>query len=996
MRFTPLLSLILASFAMAQDTKQVPLSKNFQPMPFPALSERLGGQWLAQWTVATNTPRAIYGSGATLAGWRGNSIEEARRHANLALGEHGDLLGLGVSEFRESIGARMGRTWSFTFDQYFRGLPCIDGRADVRINMKGVLAMIGSTAWQVPANFDVMPTIAEAEATARAWMALGQQPTGVTQPGKSRELRLVIWGDVEAQDAAPIYLAWEVPVSNVDAEGLGPIGRYYIDAKNGNVLHFRTDKHECGMANCSLSETARLAASIKGKDGSALVQTTVTVQQWTRTGNDAFSALSNAGIPGLVVNVPGIGNVTTDNNGQFTVDIAVPVNITIGALDGRHHATLIGGQSTGGTFTITPGVPNTVQLGASTDTPEQASDVTTSYWIDRTNEFCRSILGNSAQLATASGITPTVNIASTCNAYYTGNTINFYAQGGGCANTAFSTVIAHEWGHGIDERYGGIFNSNAEGLSEGWGDVVGLYLVDSPSLGSGFQTANVALRSGNNTLLWPASGTSPHTAGQVWMGFAWQLRQQLRTSLGSPAAIALTNDIVIGTLVANAQTRVDAVREVFIADDDDGNLFNGVPHYTELSAAANIKAIPFPTFQPVTVVHTALTNTGDRYNSRLVSAQGIANDLGAITQMRLVYSAAGGPTQTRNMVTDGTLTGYRSMLPGLSSGQISYHVEATSTTGTGRFPLTGELTYTVSGSLGGTYVQFFSQGFEGAGTPAGWTTGRSSTTGTVDWQFGAPNGKLGTSLGIAWADPLGAPTGTRAVATDLGTGTANGAYPASINEFVRSPIIDCTGRSGVVLRFKRWLTVEEAVFDQAQINVNGVLVWQNPTTGNLIDTSWQTFEYALPMADNNPSVQVEFRLITDGGLQLGGWTIDDLELGTRTVPPLAATLQMTPEQSSASQNVNIAITTNGAAKLFVLVLGDTGGPTSAPGFPTASVGGTLDFFTDFSGPTGLYSLNFPSFPGMPAQGILLYTQVLVFEPDGSFTLSNQHKSLFVP
>ena len=302
----------------------------------------------------------------------------------------------------------------------------------------------------------------------------------------------------------------------------------------------------------------------------------------------------------------------------------------------------------------------------------------------------------------------------------------------------------------------------------------------------------------------------------------------------------------------------------------------------------------------------------------------------------------------------------------------------------------------MSGSLGGTYVQFFSQGFEGAGTPAGWTTGRSSTTGTVDWQFGAPNGKLGTSLGIAWADPLGAPTGTRAVATDLGTGTANGAYPASINEFVRSPIIDCTGRSGVVLRFKRWLTVEEAVFDQAQINVNGVLVWQNPTTGNLIDTSWQTFEYALPMADNNPSVQVEFRLITDGGLQLGGWTIDDLELGTRTVPPLAATLQMTPEQSSASQNVNIAITTNGAAKLFVLVLGDTGGPTSAPGFPTASVGGTLDFFTDFSGPTGLYSLNFPSFPGMPAQGILLYTQVLVFEPDGSFTLSNQHKSLFVP
>jgi Zn-dependent metalloprotease len=160
-------------------------------------------------------------------------------------------------------------------------------------------------------------------------------------------------------------------------------------------------------------------------------------------------------------------------------------------------------------------VPNTIQLGASTDTPEQASDVTTSYWIDRTNEFCRSILGNSAQLNTSDAIVPTVNIASTCNAYYTGNTINFYSAGGGCANTAFSTVIAHEWGHGLDERYGGISNTVAEGVSEAIGDFIGMYLVDSPLLGSGFQTAGVALRRGDNTNVYPFATTSPHGAGQV-------------------------------------------------------------------------------------------------------------------------------------------------------------------------------------------------------------------------------------------------------------------------------------------------------------------------------------------------------------------------------------------------------------------------------------------------------------------------------------------------
>ena len=92
----------------------------------------------------------------------------------------------------------------------------------------------------------------------------------------------------------------------------------------------------------------------------------------------------------------------------------------------------------------------------------------------------------------------------------------------------------------------------------------------------------------------------------------------------------------------------------------------------------------------------------------------------------------------------------------------------------------------------------------------------------------------------------------------------------------------------------------------------------------------------------------------------------------------------------------MSISTGGLPKLFVLVLGDTAGPTSAPGFPTAAVGGNLDFYVDLSNATGNFSLNYPSFAGMPPQGILVYSQVLVFEPDGSFSLSNQFKNLFVP
>ena len=68
------------------------------------------------------------------------------------------------------------------------------------------------------------------------------------------------------------------------------------------------------------------------------VPTIVTVSAWTRTGNDAYSALVNTPLQGVVVNVPGVGTRTTDQNGEFTIDIAAPVTVSLTSLDGTHYA----------------------------------------------------------------------------------------------------------------------------------------------------------------------------------------------------------------------------------------------------------------------------------------------------------------------------------------------------------------------------------------------------------------------------------------------------------------------------------------------------------------------------------------------------------------------------------------------------------------------------------------------------------------------------------
>ena len=155
------------------------------------------------------------------------------------------------------------------------------------------------------------------------------------------------------------------------------------------MLHYRSDKHECGFVGCATNHTGAGYTKILPSNEPNLlpISTTVTVMGWTRTGLDAQSALVNVPLPGLVLNVPGVGTVTTDNNGEFTIDIAAVTNITVGTLDGRHHNPLVGANAPSGVFPITPGVNSTIQLLTAAATTNEGAHTTTSYWVDVTNEL---------------------------------------------------------------------------------------------------------------------------------------------------------------------------------------------------------------------------------------------------------------------------------------------------------------------------------------------------------------------------------------------------------------------------------------------------------------------------------------------------------------------------------------------------------------------------------------------------------------------------------
>jgi len=170
----------------------------------------------------------------------------------------------------------------------------------------------------------------------------------------------------------------------------------------------------------------------------------------------------------------------------------------------------------------------------------------------------------------------------------------------------------------------------------------------------------------------------------------------------------------------------------------------------------------------------------------------------------------------------------------------------------------------------GLYQSIFFDDFDST-TDNGWTHMQISTQ--DDWQRNVPNGQAG--------DPSSAYSGLKVWGNDLGPSGWNGEYQSNAENTLTSPVIDCSGESGVTMAFARWLTIEENQYDQAEIRVNGNLVWSNPAGSNLIDTSWQMQDIDISSyADNNASVQIEFRLKSDGGVVFGGWNIDDFELYT--------------------------------------------------------------------------------------------------------------------
>ena len=473
-------------------------------------------------------------------------------------------------------------------------------------------------------------------------------------------------------------------------------------------------------------------------------------------------------------------------------------------------------------------------------------------------------------------IQSTVNINQNCNAYYDG-TVNFFRAGGGCNNTGrMRDVNHHEWGHGLHASAADTWSVDGS-VGEGAGDTVAFLQSGDSTIAPNFTSDGQGIREVGRDRVYPDDVVGQvHTDGLIFGGSVWDLWDILQDDLGPDAAYEVTSRLFVVALQQNPT--LDGGYDVFVAaDDDDGDLSNGTPHQCQILEAFGRHGLgPGGGGQGLLALEHAFAENAPGDGAVAVEA-GVVNLAPTCLSLDVDTADAvfrtGGDWSRAPLAVDGdTLRGAIDGLPGNSI--VTYYLEVEDAEGNAvRAPSGGSINPTTF--FYGAVDEIRCDDFED--DDGGYThelVSGQNQEGADDWMWGRPRGLGG--------DPDFAFSGRNVWGNDLGGGNYNGQYQDDKFNRLSSPPIDISGHDRVILQFRRWLNVEDGVYDAARVRINGEVVWTNHATNqnngaeHHEDAQWALETVEVPAAALGGEVVVSWEIESDGGLTFGGWTLDDV------------------------------------------------------------------------------------------------------------------------
>jgi MYXO-CTERM domain-containing protein len=814
-----------------------------------AFTARTGGAWRATWDRATGVPSRLYGGSVHVPGANADA-RIAEQAARRFLAEHGELLAPGVTAADLELVANHddGRIRSIGFRQRHGGLVVVGGQISVRF-LNDRIYVVSS---------QIVPVGALAYATVRDHRALANEALAAT----TRELGL---GTARASAAAePVIL----PLI-ADDEILGFRLALPVDVDAGLTGRWTV------FADVTTGEPLVRVDRVRRADGTLLFDVPVRYPAAGRA--DMPAARARITVDGSAVTTGVDGVVTWSREAQVPLITSVA-----GDLVTVRHTNVDEGVEATASLTITPA--GTTRWSAPDDEAIDAQ-LTTFVHTQVVKNYARTFITDPTVIQFLDlPIVATVNIDQDCNAFYTRvegvGTINFFVSSSQCENTGrLPDVVYHEFGHGVHDYSVipgvGLIDG---AMGEGAADFLAAMITGDHGMGRGFFKNDEPLRDldeEGRERIWPDDVGEIHITGIIFGGAFWDLRTAAIAQLGETEGTALVQRLYVAALQRSTDIPSSLI-EAIAADDDDGDLSNGTPHeclIREAFARHGLRTVAATLDAPGQVADAAATTAQVTVSLSGLSAACVGDEVDHVTVEWDHRFDSDSPVSGDLTLTANVGDVYTGEMPLPGEGDVmSYRFHLYFTDGTSLvFPDNrGDPFYELHR---GPLIDLYCTDFETDPFAEGWTHGASGQSLDM-WQWGMPLGLGG--------DPAEAYSGTNVLGMALDEAT-DGKYVPGVNTWVKTPVVDVGKYSDVRLQYRRWLGVEDGFYDKATIWANNEIAWQNKDSGQSLDASahtrdkeWVFRDVSLSTRIYDGTVQLQFDLTSDQGLEFGGWTIDDL------------------------------------------------------------------------------------------------------------------------
>jgi len=394
----------------------------------------------------------------------------------------------------------------------------------------------------------------------------GLAAAAAARPGlvNFEDQQVVIWAGLDGANPTPVLALHFVADNGMPASADYEKYRFITDAATGQILYEENLIYHTDV----IGSVRGMATVLPGADVCDVEVDTP--MPWARVN-----------IGGTVAYADGNGNFTISNAGNSPVVVQSPVR---GLYFWAHNQ---GGSDTVLSQTVTPPGPANFMHNSANNDEFKRAEVNAYVQANLVRDFVLGLNPSYPTIGNQTEFAVNVNLNETCNAYYDGSSINFFRSGGGCANTAFSSVVHHEYGHHLVNVGGSGQGEYGEGMS----DCIAMLISDDPRLGVGFMTCSSGIRNADNNCQYDryncsTCGSEIHDCGQLLSGCVWSTRQELEATHPGQGLDIIRQLTVDSILLHGTGTEIDRniTIDFLTLDDDDDNLTNGTPHYDEITA----------------------------------------------------------------------------------------------------------------------------------------------------------------------------------------------------------------------------------------------------------------------------------------------------------------------------------------------------------------------------------------------------------------------------